>query len=421
MSRHHHELDDLQLRRWVAAKEPLSRSDGSGLTFTLSEFGTATWVLRYSRGSRRHEVTIGNYPNMGLAEARKRARAYRVRIDGGEDPASDKKTEKARVRHAMTVGQLCDDYIDKRFPSLAKNSVDLYTSLIDGIIRPALGSLDVEQVRPSDIVYMVEHCGRPWSVCDITMVVVRRVFGHAVSRRQIDANPALRIDLKSVLGDRPPKRPRAMLMEKELRILLTDIDELIGRPNGLMFRISLATYVRTIELVKAEKSLVDLRRGSWHVRGSTTKTRQEFLVPLAPLVVDWFRELIALSGDSIWVCPARRSRSKSGHVDRGMLGDALNDVFLSNGLAVRRFTPHDTRLTAKGHLRNLGFSREISGITLNHKIKGVEGIYDVREEIPERRAAMQSWADFIARCSDGGEPVPASSSNVIPFKGRRAV
>lgn len=419
MSHRHHALDDLQLRRWVAAKEPLSRSDGDGLTFTLSEFGTATWVLRYSRGPRRRELTIGNYPDMGVAEARKRARAYRVRIDSGEDPASDKKTAKARARHAMTVAQLCDDYIDKRFPSLAKNSIDLYTGLIDGVVRPALGSLDVEKVLPSDIVYMIEHCGRPWSVCDITMVIARRIFGHAVARRQIDVNPALGIELKSILGDPPPKRPRVMLMEKELRTLLTDIDRLIGRPNALMFRILLATCVRTIELVKAEKSLIDLDRGSWRVRASTTKTRQEFLVPLAPLVVDWFRELIALSGDSIWVCPARSSSSKSGHVTRGVLGSAIKDAFRSKGLAIRSFTPHDTRSTAKGHLRNLGFSREISEIALNHKIKGVEGIYDVREEIPERREAMQSWADFIARCSNSGAPEAAPGSNVISFKPRR--
>lgn len=45
---------------------------------------------------------------------------------------------------------------------------------------------------------------------------------------------------------------------------------------------------------------------------------------------------------------------------------------------IRRFIPHDTRSTAKGHLRNLGFSREISEIALNHKLPGIEGIYDVR-------------------------------------------
>jgi site-specific recombinase XerD len=419
MPRHHHALDDLQLRRWLAAKEPLSRADGDGLTFTLSEFGTASWVLRYSRGSRRRELTLGNYPDMGLAEARKRARAYRVQIDGGEDPAANKRVEKARARKAMSVDQLCDDLIAKRFPSLAKNSVELYVGLIDGVIRPKLGSLDVEKVTPADIVYMIEHCGRPWSVCDVLLVVLRNLFGHAVSRRQINFNPAVGINLKSVLGDPPPVRKRVMLTKDELRLLLSDVDSLLGRTNGLMFRILLATCVRSIELITAEKELIDLERGSWRIRAQFTKTRQEFLVPLAPQVIEWFRELIALSGDSKWLCPARQQRSKNGYVNRGVLQDAVRRAFDDKGLDMRKFTPHDTRSTAKGHLRNMGFSREISEIALNHKIPGIEGVYDVREEIPERRAAMEAWARFILECSGGKSPDEGTSTNVVPFKPRR--
>ena len=165
---------------------------------------------------------------------------------------------------------------------------------------------------------------------------------------------------------------------------------------------------------------IDLERGSWRVLGDSTKTKQEFLVPLAPLVVEWIAELIAMSGDSEWLCPARNSQSKTGHVNKKILRDAINRAFATRGLHIRRFTPHDTRSTAKGHLRNLGFSREISEIALNHKLPGIEGVYDVREEIPERRAAMEAWARFIEKCCGGGAPAPAASSNVVQFKSRRA-
>ncbi|WP_234775151.1 tyrosine-type recombinase/integrase [Paraburkholderia tropica] len=418
MPRYHHALDDMQLRRWLAAKEPLSRADGDGLTFTLSEFGTATWVLRYNRGSRRRELTLGNYPDLGLAEARKQARAYRVRIDNGEDPAADKKMEKARLRKAISVDQLCDDYIEKRYPSLRKNSQVVYTFLIDKIIRPKLGSLEVEAVRPADVSYMVEHCGRPWTVCDALMVLLRKIFSHAVSKRVIEFNPAAGIELAALMGNRPPKRKRVMLTENELRSLLPDIDALIGRRLGLVFRILLATCVRSMELISAEKSLVDLDHGAWRVRAESTKTGQEFLVPLPPVVVGWFRELIALSGDSPWVLPARGDGS--AHANRGILIGAIGRAFKDKGLEMRRFTPHDTRSTAKGHLRNLGFSREISEIALNHKLRGVEGIYDVREEIPERRAAMEAWANFIVECCGGKSPDEGSGSNVVQFRPRRA-
>jgi integrase len=108
-----------------------------------------------------------------------------------------------------------------------------------------------------------------------------------------------------------------------------------------------------------------------------------------------------------------------------VLWKALKAAFDQKGLDIRRFTPHDTRSTAKGHLRNMGFSSEITEIALNHKLKGVEGVYDVREEIPERRAAMEAWADFIAGCcgDKGSPPAKASrdeTSNVVQFKRRKA-
>jgi hypothetical protein len=42
-------LTDLQFKAWIkAGKSPPGRSDGGGLTFTLSPGGTASWVLRQS-------------------------------------------------------------------------------------------------------------------------------------------------------------------------------------------------------------------------------------------------------------------------------------------------------------------------------------------------------------------------------------
>jgi hypothetical protein len=40
--------------------------------------------LRYSRGRRRREITLGSYPELTLSEARKKTRFYRARIDAGE-------------------------------------------------------------------------------------------------------------------------------------------------------------------------------------------------------------------------------------------------------------------------------------------------------------------------------------------------
>lgn len=111
MARRGNLLDDVQIRRWVAKGAAIARSDGDGLTFTLSSAGTATWVLRYRvSGVRRKEITLGNYPDLTLAAARKLARERRVDVDQGKDPAADKKVLKMRTQMAWTVRELISDY-----------------------------------------------------------------------------------------------------------------------------------------------------------------------------------------------------------------------------------------------------------------------------------------------------------------------
>lgn len=86
-----------------AAGSPIAGSDGDGLTFTLTDNSTAPWVLRYSRGSRRRELTLGSYLELALSEARKKTRMYRVRIDAGENTEGiyDVREELPERREAM--------------------------------------------------------------------------------------------------------------------------------------------------------------------------------------------------------------------------------------------------------------------------------------------------------------------------------
>lgn len=398
-------LDDIQLRRWIAAGERIARSDGDGLTFTLSAAGTATWVLRYRLGGPQKEVTIGNYPDVTLAEARKAARKLRAAIDRGDDPAVEKRQEKARVTKIATVRQLVEDFKGKKLGGLAADTVRYRIWDLDKIILPKLGSLPVDQVQPADVVHMLETANRTWTISKRILTSAKMLFAHACGLRLINVNPVVGIDLVALRGPRPPVRRRVMLTEPELRRLLAGIED-IGTENALALRILLATCVRSIELATARWEYVDLEAGRWIVPEENVKVRRAFMVPLTPTVAGWFRQLQELAGTSEWVLPARqerRRRNQGGdtHVGKTTLWAAIQRAFERGDIDIRRFTPHDTRSTAKGHMRNLGVSNEVSELALNHKLKGMEGIYDVREDIPERRVALELWAAFLESCASG--------------------
>ncbi len=419
-----HLLTDIQIRNWVAKGEPVARSDGDGLTFTLSSAGTAAWILRYRIGKgRRRELTIGNYPDITLAAAREKARAARVAIDEGRDPAIEKQEEKTRVQAAWTVRDLIGNFRDKRLltTEYAPETIDARNRDYDQIITPHLGARPIQRITAIDIVAMLTDCKRGWSASKRILTSTSKLFDHACGLQIIAANPCTGVKLTAVKGPRPPVRKRVMLQEDELRQLLPDID-FIGAENALALRILLATCVRGIELAKAKKEHVFLDRAVWWVPAESVKTRQGFLVPLTAPVVEWFRALIEFSGESAYVLPARherRRRNQGGdtHVGETTLWAAIRRAFERCDIEIRKFTPHDTRSTAKGHMRNMGVSRDISEIALNHTLKGMEAIYDVREEIPERREALERWTEFLVACETGA-PTPTfvkatPNSNVI--------
>ena len=51
-------LNGLQLRRFISASKAIAKSDGEGLTFTLSSAGTAFLVLRYRLSGGRSPLVV---------------------------------------------------------------------------------------------------------------------------------------------------------------------------------------------------------------------------------------------------------------------------------------------------------------------------------------------------------------------------
>jgi integrase len=407
-------LQTLQLQHWMRAVKdggvptlkdsetgvvsdlplPLARSDGGGLTFTLSVAGTASWILRYRAAGRAKELTIGNFPDIGLAEARKIAREKRAEIDKSGDPAIDKKRVKALAMKDWTVRALIDDYREKILSDLAVSTQKGYgRSLVR--IQSRLGSYSVAQVSPLDIVEMIEFVEAPWMESRMLLTTARMVFRHAAGRKLVASNPCIGIDLTALMGKRPSKRRRLMLSREELGVVMRAE---MNRENALTIRLLLATAVRSSELRTAKWSHFDFNRDIWSIPES--KTGPGIQIPLTAPVKAWLHELKQRSGSSAFVLPVRGDYKNATSIgDRPInpntVGAAIEFWLTESKPDVRRFTPHDLRSTAKSQMRALGVPRDITEMCLNHKLPGIEGIYDVHTYFEERKAALTIWSDFL--------------------------
>lgn len=412
-------LTDIGIRNWIAAGRAVAKSDGDGLSFTMSDSQAAaksgTWVLRYRIPGfkSQKEIKVGSYPDMPLAHARKEAAALRVRIAQGEDVAQEKRKEKRARVMAWTVRRLAEDYLEKCGGRLAASTLTQRRQQIRDHILARIGNHLANEVTPADIVDLVEAvASRSLHVARLVLTIAREMFSHGVARHVISSSPCASVAAKAVIGPRPVHRARLMLTEAELRAVLPALSS-IGRANELAIKVLLATCTRIGELTGARWDEIDFERREWTLPPERAKNRKRFVIPLAEQVVAWLAELKGMAGQSVHVLPIRTRFSAEGG-DRPMeassLNAAINRLCKGLGEGCRRFTPHDLRSTARSHLSALGVDLLVSERCLNHSLGGLVAVYDRHDFLEERRKALSLWTDFIVACETGRQ------WNVISFR-----
>ena len=105
-------LTDRTLRSLIAAtmrRHDLWDSILSGFGVRLSPGGHCAFVVRYRVNGRLRRFTIGPYPRISLADARRTARDALRESQSGNDLAA----EKIEARRAETFAELADEYIER--------------------------------------------------------------------------------------------------------------------------------------------------------------------------------------------------------------------------------------------------------------------------------------------------------------------
>ncbi|MGY5798410.1 tyrosine-type recombinase/integrase [Rheinheimera faecalis] len=116
------------------------------------------------------------------------------------------------------------------------------------------------------------------------------------------------------------------------------------------------------------------------------------------LCITWFKELEIRAAGSPYVFPNRRS-SKNPYMGQDTLNRAITKLFgheagkkiqPSNKMGdIQYFSVHDLRRTCRTMLAQIGVPGHIAERCLNHKLKGVEGIYNKHDYFEERNEALR--------------------------------
>ncbi|BET41795.1 tyrosine-type recombinase/integrase [Atlantibacter hermannii] len=404
-------LTDMQIRAWIKAGERFEgRSDGNGLYLSYREnYKTPVWRFRYKFAGKSRAMLIGSYAELSLARARETAKELSARVALGYDVAGEKQERKAEAlakieakKSALYVSELAAEYFERQILPRWKHP-DILRRRIDKDINPCIGRMRVEDVKPrhiDDMLKSIVDRGAPTIATDV-LRWTRRIFDYGIKRHALEINPCSAFEVSDA-GGKEIARDR-WLNRSELIKLFQAMRKAKGfsRQNELTFKLLLALCVRKMELCAARWEEFDLDAAIWHLPEERSKNGDAIDIPLPLAAVEWLKELLTFSCNSAWVLPARKMQHRMiPHIQESTLPVALAKA-RAEMPDVPNFTIHDFRRTARTHLAALGVDPVVAERCLNHKIKGVEGIYNRHQYFNERKAALSLWADLLLTLEQG--------------------
>jgi len=385
-------LTDRAVRSAKPSEKPQKLFDTRGLYLLVSPNGSKHWRVKYQYAKKEKLLSLGEYPLVSLAEARKGRDQLRKHLAEGRDPAAIRKAGgvAGTDETAPTFQAVATEWFEQRKALWVQDHGNRLFSRLEHHVFPWLGSRPIATISAMDVLPVLrrmqdqgilESAHRALNTCS-------QVFRFAVATGK--ATRDVTTDLRGALPP-TPTRHRAATVDPVRLAPLTRT--LLGYPGSLVVRsaihFGLLTFVRPGELRTAQWSDIDLNNQTWSFTASKTKTPHT--VPLAEQAIRLLTELHPLTGTSRYVFPCARTNKKP------MSNNAILAAMRSLHIANDELCGHGFRAIARTLIcEELGFRAELVEHQLAHSVRDFLGrSYNRTQFLSERRVMMQQWADYI--------------------------
>jgi integrase len=385
-----------------------------GFGVTIAPSGAKSFFLAFTspEDGKRKQVSLGRYPSIKLADARRLALEYRGRIDNGVDLAREKQQAIAHnieQRSLGTLGDLLDLYIADLVED-GKRTAKEVKRIKGKDIPPYLLLRPAHLVSRDDILDVLAAIAQRGAKVhsDNVRAYLRAAFElgiHAQSMTRwrgkapkfsIGHNPVATI--KRTLA-RKPKGQRA-LSEAEVRELWNT--DLLTPQMHLALKFILASGQRVEEVLHATWDEFDFEKRLWTIQGERRKTRgktsEPHIVAVTDLHVQLLEEIRATTHDPRFLFPAR---STGGPRRYDSLTKPVSVFVKQSGMP--SFSARDLRRTFKTLAGSMGISLEMRNRLQGHALVDVGSVYyDRFDYLDQKRDAMEQWAAGLQKIIHAG-------------------
>jgi integrase len=351
--------------KMVAALKPGPKgrfvADGEGLYVRVHPSGARVFMYRSRRGGSSLWITLGSYPSLSLAAARRKAASHSSGLI--DSRMTVKLSHEARLLHIAKT---------YKSPLQVKQRMELH-------FVPKFGDKLLADVTRAEVSALLTKVAASAPVqANRLLTDIKLLFSYAVERGWLDNSPVALLSSKTV-GGRESARDR-VLDDDELRRLIGVLrTDRFAVPTRLALALCLLTGQRSGEVRGV--TTAEVKGGVWTLPKQRTKNGKGHKVYLGKTPKLLFRLGFKALGSSPF-----------GEMPNQVLSRATTRMAFTTP-----FTPHDLRRTMATHMAEMGVAPHVVEKCLNHTMAGVMAIYNRAEYADETRAAWRLWERKLLR------------------------
>lgn len=408
-------LTDTAIRKAAPSDKVRRLSDEKGLYLEVAPSGGKWWRWKYRFDGKEKRLSLGTYPDTTLKMAREARDSARTQLASGIDPGAARKAVKAARTDAPadSFEVVAREWLATvHGAKVSEGHAERTRIRLEQDVFPWLGAVPLSEIKAPALLTCLRRVEARGAIETAHRIkqACGQVFRYGIATGRCERDPTP--DLRDALVPIQARHHAAIIEPKRAGELLRAMADYRGLPvTRAALQLAALVFQRPGEIRKAEWAEIDLDAGLWTIPSTRMKRTLQgkasgvpHVVPLSTQAIAVLRDLHPLTGHGRYVFPSLRTG------ERPMSDNAILSALRRMGFPKDEMTGHGFRAMARTMLaERLGVDEAVIEAQLAHAVRDSLGrAYNRTEFVEQRRAMMQTWADYLDKLRDG--------ATVIPFK-----